>query len=158
IPQSRVIDVQFPAKGTVALLVHSEFYQEITESLESHGISAKKEFNPFAANIIGDQQHANKTIAEREQLARSIFAERQVRTCLRLPPHLGHSIMRFFTTTTSSLQVPASTFTHYMEKRKGTAPPSLVDKPTTIAAFQAIPPTSENAMDGVEETAPINNQ
>ncbi|KAG0165418.1 hypothetical protein DFQ28_001940, partial [Apophysomyces sp. BC1034] len=70
-------DVQFPAKGTVTLLVHSEYYQGITESLESHGISAKKEFNTFAADIIGDQQHANKTIAEREQLARNIFAERQ---------------------------------------------------------------------------------
>ncbi|KAG0183765.1 hypothetical protein DFQ28_001032 [Apophysomyces sp. BC1034] len=142
VPQSRVIDVQFPAKGTVALLVHSEYHQELTENLESHGISTKKEFNPFAADIIGDQQHANKT----------------VRTCLRLPQHLGNSIMRFFTAATSVYKLPDNTFAQYLEKRKGTAPPSLVNKADTIAAFQAIPPASDNAMDGVEETAPINNQ
>ncbi|KAG0163015.1 hypothetical protein DFQ29_003492 [Apophysomyces sp. BC1021] len=158
VSQSRVIDVQFPAKGTVALLVHSEYHQELTENLESHGISTKKEFNPFAADIIGDQQHANKTVAEREQLSRKIFTERQVRTCLRLPQHLGNSIMRFFTAATSVYKLPDNTFAQYLEKRKGTTPPSLVNKADTIAAFQAIPPASDNAMDGVEETAPINNQ
>ncbi|KAG0176788.1 hypothetical protein DFQ28_004594 [Apophysomyces sp. BC1034] len=75
VPQSHVIDVQFLAKGMVALLVHSEYYQELMENLESHGISTKKEFNPFAADIIGDQQHANKTVAEHEQLSHKIFTE-----------------------------------------------------------------------------------
>ncbi|KAG0184358.1 hypothetical protein DFQ28_011322 [Apophysomyces sp. BC1034] len=68
IPQARVIDVQFPAKGTVALLVHSDYKVELESILRSQDITVKQGFNPCNADIVGDIQHATKTIEERSSV------------------------------------------------------------------------------------------
>ncbi|KAF7720456.1 hypothetical protein EC973_008472, partial [Apophysomyces ossiformis] len=69
VPQSRIIDVQFPARGTVALLVHADFKSELVSLLTENKVPVKPVFDPTNADILGDPKIASCTAAERKQIA-----------------------------------------------------------------------------------------
>lgn len=102
VQQSRVLDIQFPAKGTVALLVHSAFKAELLSKLAAEGIKERTDFDPLSPTVLADPKYAKDTPATRTTTVRRLFAERMKRTCLRLPSHIGASVARYFATTTTS--------------------------------------------------------
>ncbi|KAG0161778.1 hypothetical protein DFQ30_005687, partial [Apophysomyces sp. BC1015] len=145
--------------GTVALLVHSDYKVELESILRSQDITVKQGFNPCNADIVGDIQHATKTTEERKGIAKNIFAERQIRLCLRLPTHLGNSVMRFFTNTSSDLKIDSSCYAKYIERRTPTAKTAPVvltslDKSLVTLAKNE----DDDGMEDVEKTAPIQDQ
>ncbi|KAG0183892.1 hypothetical protein DFQ28_000640 [Apophysomyces sp. BC1034] len=110
VPQARIIDIQFPAKGTIALLVHAEYKQEL--------VPVKNTFDPTSADILGDPKLASLTIVERQQRAQKIYQDRMLRTCLRLPSHLGSSVLRAFVNTSEdALRLPADMVTQFHKAR-----------------------------------------
>ncbi|KAF7728095.1 hypothetical protein EC973_006610, partial [Apophysomyces ossiformis] len=116
VPQSRIIDVQFPARGTVALLVHADFKSELVSLLTENKVPVKPAFDPTNAVILGDSKLASSTITERTNLARKIYQDRMLRTCLRLPQEL---------------------FEQYLQQRRPGQPTDKpASEPLTIADFQ----------------------
>ncbi|KAI7857530.1 hypothetical protein BDC45DRAFT_566507 [Circinella umbellata] len=100
IAQEQVIDIQFPARGTVGLLIHTSYEKELRELLAQAKLHTKDEFNPISATIIGDPTLLAKlTEDERATAARKIYQERMFNLCMRLPKkHLQVAILRHFTT------------------------------------------------------------
>ncbi|KAG0167611.1 hypothetical protein DFQ29_000340 [Apophysomyces sp. BC1021] len=118
VPQARIIDIQFPAKGTIALLVHAEYKQELVSLLTQNKVPVKNTFDPTSADILGDPKLASLTIVERQQRAQKIYQDRMLRTCLRLPSHLGSSVLRAFVNTSEdALRLPADMVTQFHKAR-----------------------------------------
>ncbi|KAI9320807.1 hypothetical protein BX666DRAFT_2131043 [Dichotomocladium elegans] len=131
IPQSRVLDVQFPAKGTVALLVHTAFHDELVEKLKVDGVNPRQSFDPLAAEIVGNTEHANKPAAERALLAKSIFANRMLRSCARMPRPLGYSVARFF----ASLVHVIGVFIFVVPHKRTTGRPTMPNTATARSPY-----------------------
>ncbi|ORY91815.1 hypothetical protein BCR43DRAFT_421663, partial [Syncephalastrum racemosum] len=83
VAQERVIDVHFPARGTVGLLIHASFEQELRSKLEKSKVTPVS-FNPRDANTIGDPQHRDKSAVERAAMAQDLYDARMLQACLRM--------------------------------------------------------------------------
>ncbi|KAI8381615.1 uncharacterized protein BYT42DRAFT_480305, partial [Radiomyces spectabilis] len=95
IQQNRILDIHFPSRGVVGLLVHDSFEADLRAQFTKNGV-AIKDFDPLAPAVIADPKHAEKTDDERRALAKQLSDERILRACTRLPPMLGNSIAAFF--------------------------------------------------------------
>ncbi|KAF7720404.1 hypothetical protein EC973_009232, partial [Apophysomyces ossiformis] len=127
VPQSRIIDIQFPAKGTVALLVHSDYKQQLLEILEKQKVTPKANFDPTAPTVIGDPKHASLSAKDKSNMAKDLLVSRLLRTCLRLPMHLGNSVARYFAQSNGIVQIPADAYSKYLADRKAGTAPSVQD-------------------------------
>ncbi|KAI7849531.1 hypothetical protein BDC45DRAFT_413301, partial [Circinella umbellata] len=76
IQQSRVLDIYFPAKGTVAFLIHSGFKDELVSKLKAESITPRTNFDPISPTVIGDIKFANDSQDERKQRAQQLFAQK----------------------------------------------------------------------------------
>lgn len=96
VSQARILDIHFPSKGTVGLLIHRSYEAELHECLKKHDITCK-DYNPIDSSALDDPKHANLSQIDKEQLARDIHQRRIMRTCLFMPQkHVGMSILRYF--------------------------------------------------------------
>ncbi|KAL0078255.1 hypothetical protein J3Q64DRAFT_1643788, partial [Phycomyces blakesleeanus] len=91
IQQSRVLDIAFPERGTLSLLVHNDLKDKITQPPADTGVSVKIDFDPLDHRIIADPAHAHKPVQERQQLAYKLHRQRLLTLCLRLPDPLDKS-------------------------------------------------------------------
>jgi hypothetical protein len=134
IQQSRVIDIQFPARNTVSFFVHSEFAPEFRGLLTKHQFKEKENFNFFDETIIANPAFTNLGQTEKKALAKEIYNKRMVRLCterLVAKPFLGRSIARFLANTTNDLQIPASEFGELFKSKINKQRSSSAPKDTT---------------------------
>jgi hypothetical protein len=113
IQQSRVIDVQFPARNTVSFFIHSDFAPTFRAALTKHNFKEKENFDLFDTNNIANPQYESIATKEKEQLIKQIYNKRMIRLCtmnLVARPFLAKSIARFLANTNSTLQIPATEF------------------------------------------------
>lgn len=117
IQQSCVLDVQFPAKNRLALLVHKDFHDDLVSQLKAQGLSPLMNFDPLAADAVGDKKYANDPVADREKVAKKLFAERMMITCLRLPRSIGYSVAHAFVKRTDSLQMTNNWWNTFLKSK-----------------------------------------
>jgi hypothetical protein len=113
VQQSRVIDVQFPARNTVSFFIHSDFAPTFRAALTKHNFKEKENFDLFDTNNIANPQYESIATKEKEQLIKQIYNKRMIRLCtmnLVARPFLAKSIARFLANTSSNLQIPATEF------------------------------------------------
>ncbi|OAD65666.1 hypothetical protein PHYBLDRAFT_153145 [Phycomyces blakesleeanus NRRL 1555(-)] len=130
IQQSRVLDISFPERGTLSLLVHNDFKDKITQLFADIGVSVKTDFDPLNHWIIADPAHAHKPL----------HCHRLLALCLRLPAPLGKSVMRHFCTVeSSSLRLPSVCLEQYLEDRNLPSGPqaSAIDTATAMLSWVA---------------------
>ena len=97
VPQACIIDIHFPVRGIIGLLIHRSFDVELRSLLRQAKINPKDDFNPVAANTVTQTEHAEKTEEERVEQARTYYRQHMLRACLRMPKvHLGWAILRHY--------------------------------------------------------------
>ena len=155
IAQERVIDVHFPAHGTVGLLIHLSYEKELRELLSQAKLHTKDDFDPTAASTIGDPTLLAKlTEEERANEAQKLYQERMLTMCLRMPKkHLGVAILRHFTSlpTENSHHIDAS----YWERFQQQNPQQRRTHQPLVPAAEAsnlISPKTIDDKDGEDET------
>lgn len=96
IPQARIIDVHFPIRGTIGLLIHAEFKTELLDLLRQAKVNPV-DFNPTAAATIVNPEYADYTGEQRVAKAQELYSNRMLRACARMPKaYLGAAIIRHF--------------------------------------------------------------
>ncbi|KAG0176660.1 hypothetical protein DFQ29_005852 [Apophysomyces sp. BC1021] len=125
ISQARILDVQFPARGIVALLVHKQFREDLNQQLFKEGIKPILNFNPLDPKVIGDPKHAALPDTEKQIIAKDLLLKRITRTALKLSPHVGNSVVRFFSKPNGIYQFPEGTYEKYMANRKAHTAPQV---------------------------------
>ncbi|KAL0088867.1 hypothetical protein J3Q64DRAFT_1731964 [Phycomyces blakesleeanus] len=111
IQQSRVLDIAFPKRGTLSLLMHNDFKDKITQLFADIGVS------------------------DHQQLAYKLHCQRLLALCLRLPAPLGKSVMRHFCIVeSSSLRLLSVCLEQYLEDRNLPSGPqaSAIDTATAM--------------------------
>ncbi|KAL0073615.1 hypothetical protein F4703DRAFT_1713095, partial [Phycomyces blakesleeanus] len=96
IPTSHILDIQFPARGTVTLLINGEFREELIALLGKAKVVPLGNFDPTAADVIADTKLKEKTIEVRAKKAQDLFDARLVKASLRMATYLGHSVICHF--------------------------------------------------------------
>lgn len=74
---NRVLDISFPSKSTIGLLVHVQYEAELTTMLSKAGVTPVKDFDPTAAQHIGDPALTSTlSAAELEEKALQLHRDR----------------------------------------------------------------------------------
>ncbi|KAJ8651270.1 hypothetical protein O0I10_013249 [Lichtheimia ornata] len=96
IPQARIIDVHFPIRGIIGLLIHADFKAELLDLLKQAKVNPV-DFTPTAAATIINPEYADYTNEQRAAKAKELYSNRMLRACARLPKaYLGAAILRHF--------------------------------------------------------------
>ncbi|KAL0081997.1 hypothetical protein J3Q64DRAFT_1865600 [Phycomyces blakesleeanus] len=115
IPTSRILDIQFPARGTVALLINRESRKELITLLGKAKVTPLYNFDPTTTNVIADPKLKEESIEVRARKAQALFDARLVKVCLRMPTYLGHSIIQYFSSPKAVVKISQTTVSDYLE-------------------------------------------
>ena len=119
VAQARVLDIHFPTKGIVGLLIHNSFKTDLVTALTKGGIKLV-DFDPLSPNIIMDPRLDSLTETEKIKQAQDIHQRRIFRTCLQIPQaYLGNAIIRYFSSDDYSgpNKLPLAMMTEYQQHR-----------------------------------------
>jgi hypothetical protein len=69
INNNRIIDIHYPDRNIVALLIHNDYEDELRQQLHRFKVTIKEDFNPCDPQVFRDPKYADRTPAKRENLA-----------------------------------------------------------------------------------------
>ncbi|CAO3623106.1 unnamed protein product [Mucor hiemalis] len=91
----RLLDVSFPARSVLGLLVHLQYKPAVLEALNTAKIPLLS-FNPLDPKHLGDSKYAELTDVEREHAAFAVNAQRCQRTLAHVRPSVVAGVARSF--------------------------------------------------------------
>ena len=92
-----IIDISFPARTVIGLLVHQAFKSELIKTLQDCKIEIISSFPPVALEHIVDPKFSQCNTAKRTKLGQAMHQDRCIRTLRFIRLHLVVSIARYFT-------------------------------------------------------------
>lgn len=96
IDTARILDISFPARSVIGVLIHSEYQSEFLELLAASKVKPTEAFNPCAQDHIADPRYNDMSIPQRAQLAADLQQDRCTRTLHFLRPYLVRSVAQYF--------------------------------------------------------------
>ncbi|KAI8366793.1 uncharacterized protein BYT42DRAFT_619437 [Radiomyces spectabilis] len=92
----RVLDITFPARSVVGLLIHVQYRALVEETLGQHNILVIHDFDPCDPIHMADPEVKQMSLADQQAFAESLHSARCEKAVLRLPYHLASPIARSF--------------------------------------------------------------
>ncbi|CAO0801822.1 unnamed protein product [Mucor circinelloides] len=92
----RVLDIIFPARHIIGILIHEAYLSEFRSKLLEIDTSLIPYFNPLDPDHIADPKYHDLPKEERTRLARSLHQDRCLRTLSFVRPNLLPGIARYF--------------------------------------------------------------
>lgn len=96
IDNGRILDVHYPTRGVVALLIHNDYLPQLTEILEQHQLSILQEFDPLSPANLNDPALSDLDTASRTQKVLDLHQARLLRAVKFVRPYLRGMIARDF--------------------------------------------------------------
>ncbi|KAM3579452.1 hypothetical protein VKS41_008308 [Umbelopsis sp. WA50703] len=93
---ARVLDILYPARDVLGLLVHAQYLPLIRETLLKQKIQPLESFDPLDAKHIADPKHASLTTEDRRRLAVDLHRERLLRGLEKMRPHVRPAVARSY--------------------------------------------------------------
>ncbi|KAI7848619.1 endonuclease-reverse transcriptase-domain-containing protein, partial [Circinella umbellata] len=79
INNGRILDIYYPEKNILALLIHNDFTDELKSQLGQHGITPKTSYDPTSPDILHDKKYQDMTTQDRTDIAFRLHVERMER-------------------------------------------------------------------------------
>lgn len=92
----RILDITFPARSVIGVLIHSDFQEEFLNSLAASKVEPIQGFDPLAHEHVADPQFKDMAIPQRARLASAIQQDRCIRTLEFLRPYLVLGVAKYF--------------------------------------------------------------
>lgn len=92
----RILDIHYPARGVMALLIHHSYEVELEAILTKFQISPVADFNPTAAVHVNDPALGHLTVAELSTKAVEFHQNCLIRGLKLIRGHLRRSVARDF--------------------------------------------------------------
>ncbi|KAF1801042.1 hypothetical protein FB192DRAFT_1254239, partial [Mucor lusitanicus] len=92
----RVLDIIFPARHTIGILLHEAYISEFQSKLREIDTSPITSFNPLDPTHICDPKYHDLPQEDRTRLARSLHQDRCLRTLSFIRPNLLPGIAKYF--------------------------------------------------------------
>ncbi|KAG1512430.1 hypothetical protein G6F53_005185 [Rhizopus delemar] len=96
INNSRIIDIHYPDRNIVALLIHNDYEDELRQQLQRFKVTIKEDFNPCDPQVLRDPKYADRTPAEREDLAFMHHCNRIERALQYIRTPVKFAVARYF--------------------------------------------------------------
>lgn len=92
----RILDITFPAKDTIGVLLHEAYLPEFESKFLEIGISPLSDFDPLDSKHIADPKHQHLPKEDRIRLAQSLQQQRCIQTLNFVRPNLVCGIAKYF--------------------------------------------------------------
>ncbi|KAG1318924.1 hypothetical protein G6F62_012099 [Rhizopus arrhizus] len=92
----RLLDLHYPDRNIVAVLVHNDYAPELTELLTKKGIKLNTTFDPCAASVLKDPKYATDTLEQRQQIAQQLHNQRVQKALVHIRGPAKFAVARFF--------------------------------------------------------------
>jgi hypothetical protein len=96
INHSRILDIHYPDRHIVALLVHNDYADELRDHFIKCRVTPSDEFDPCDPKVVRDPAHASKTEEERTEIAHRLHCDRMSRAIQFIRPPVRFAVARFF--------------------------------------------------------------
>lgn len=93
---SRVLDISFPSRSSVGLLIHALYVSEVKQLLKAAKVEPLKDFDPLDPNNLADPKYTDDTEADRMAKMFDIHSKRCSGTLNHVRPHLVPVLARMF--------------------------------------------------------------
>lgn len=129
----RILDIHYPARNVVALLVHDDYKQELIDILLKSKVTNLENYDPTNHTSITDPKYAGSSIEEKSAIASKKHNERLVRALPFIRHHISRSVAAFFLKNNAISQPQHDNFIEQWTKAKEsrTTPPSNSSNNTT---------------------------
>lgn len=91
---SRLLDITFPSRNTLGLLIHVQYKTALCEVLKASQITPLPAFDPLDPKHIADPKHETLSAGERKLLAADLHRERLIRGLKFMRPHVAPAVAR----------------------------------------------------------------
>lgn len=92
----RILDITFPARSTIGLLIHSQYHEDLIHTLAQAKIRPIKDFDPTDPKHIADPKYNIESKDNRISLAMDLHRSRCVRALLCMPYYLAVNVGKAF--------------------------------------------------------------
>lgn len=92
----RLLDLHYPDRNIVAVLVHNDYAPELTELLTKKGVKLNTTFDPCAASVLKDPKYATDTLEQRQQIAQQLHNQRVQKALVHIRGPAKFAVARFF--------------------------------------------------------------
>ncbi|KAI8369634.1 uncharacterized protein BYT42DRAFT_560422 [Radiomyces spectabilis] len=92
----RILDITFPARSVVGLLIHNQYRPSVLATLEKHTIKPFLDFDPLDPVHLADPEIKSLPLEEQHLFAETLHHSRCEKAVARLPYHLASPIARSF--------------------------------------------------------------
>jgi hypothetical protein len=96
IETNRLLDISFPARNIIGLLVHMQFREELCATLKQASISVVTDFDPLHPDCVADPIHEGKAPIVRSQIAAELHEWRLIDTLRFLRPAIASNVGKYF--------------------------------------------------------------
>ncbi|EIE91859.1 hypothetical protein RO3G_16570 [Rhizopus delemar RA 99-880] len=96
IKNNRILDIHYPDRHVVALLVHNDYVNELRAQLERFKITIKDNFDPCDPEILRDPKYADLSTAEPANYALMHHSDRMVRALKYIRVPVKYTVARYF--------------------------------------------------------------
>lgn len=92
----RILDVHYPARHVVGLLVHNDFVADLVKYLDSKQIYPIQDFDPCDPKHLGDPKYADMSELDRAHVAFALHCTRMAKALSFIRVHVKLSVARYF--------------------------------------------------------------
>ncbi|CEP12433.1 hypothetical protein [Parasitella parasitica] len=96
VTNGRVLDIHYPARNVIAILVHNDYKHELIQHLERANVHQLADFSPLDPSTIKDPKYNHLDVADRTRLAAEKHTERLIRALPHIRIHMCRAVAHFF--------------------------------------------------------------
>ncbi|KAI9309826.1 hypothetical protein BX666DRAFT_1833305, partial [Dichotomocladium elegans] len=93
---SRILDIHYPSRTVVALLVHNDYREELITQLQKRNVNPLDQYSPTAASALTDPQYKDLSEQEKINIATAKHQQRLVRALPFIRTTISRAVGRLF--------------------------------------------------------------
>ena len=93
---SRLLDIHYPSRNVVALLVHNDYREELIGTLKSQKLQHLADYSPTHHTSLTDPQFSDLSDTEKSRIASEKHTQRIVRALPFIRDHISKAVARYF--------------------------------------------------------------
>ncbi|KAI8070665.1 uncharacterized protein B0P05DRAFT_439696, partial [Gilbertella persicaria] len=96
VTNGRVLDIHYPSRNVVALLVHNDYRQQLIDTLKQTKVDPLNNFSPLDPSILTNVEYNTMSVEEKTKIAADKHNQRLVRALPFIRDHISKAVAAFF--------------------------------------------------------------